>query len=479
MLLATVALGIGAGRAHAQPTRLAGWPQELAAGVSGGYLLSPMEGVAFADLDGDGKKELIASSGDRIWVYGPDGNAKAGWPQTVQGTAQAPPAVGDIDGDGKLEVVQIARGLRYSDPTFVHAFEADGTPVKGWPLRIPNLVFRTASLADLDGDGGLDVVLQIGHWPPGGMLEVYSGDGKPLSPWRFKLDALPIAPAAIADIDGDGALELAHATSATLTIRDQQGQPVLGTPLPAPDKQVFTGGLLLADISSSDAGLELIYLTKEDTQNPLGKAWLHVRTAAGAELSGFPVLLGADIADVGVPSAGDIAGDGVMVIAVPLRDKGVALIDATGKALAASPIGVSGEEVNASVALADLDGDGDLELVFDRNRWDPNNNNAGWLDAFHHDGTAVANFPLIVAGSTFFNGPTLADIDGDGTLEIGVLTSVNANPPRAFVELWTVAGSKASTPGFFAYGSGARRAGCLGCAAASTKTYAGDGPLPD
>jgi hypothetical protein len=73
----------------------------------------------------------------------------------------------------------------------------------------------------------------------------------------------------------------------------------------------------------------------------------------------------------------------------------------------------------SSPALGDIDGDGDLEIV------------VGGLDgtetlhAFHHDGSAVENFPVLLnhPGSSFNinSSPVICDIDGDtSTVEIVV-----------------------------------------------------------
>jgi hypothetical protein len=87
--------------------------------ASGDWLASypiPIEGwqiptaPAVADVDGDGKAEVIAgSSGDVLHAYREDGSEPAGWPKDTGGWLLASPAVGDVDGDGKLEVVAVTR----------------------------------------------------------------------------------------------------------------------------------------------------------------------------------------------------------------------------------------------------------------------------------------------------------------------------------------------------------------------------------
>jgi hypothetical protein len=61
---------------------------------------------AVADVDGDGKAEVVeGTSGYRLHAFREDGSEPDGWPKETGGWLLATPAVGDIDGDGRLEVV--------------------------------------------------------------------------------------------------------------------------------------------------------------------------------------------------------------------------------------------------------------------------------------------------------------------------------------------------------------------------------------
>jgi hypothetical protein len=65
---------------------------------------------AMADVDGDGKNEVISGSGVYLMTaFRADGSQPAGWPKNTGGWMAATPALGDLDGDGYLDVVSVTR----------------------------------------------------------------------------------------------------------------------------------------------------------------------------------------------------------------------------------------------------------------------------------------------------------------------------------------------------------------------------------
>ncbi|MCZ7584051.1 MAG: redoxin family protein [Deltaproteobacteria bacterium] len=64
-----------------------------------------ISGHAVADINGDGLPEIISGSGGHyVHAYNIDGHEPTGWPKFTGGWIAATPAVGDMDGDGYLEV---------------------------------------------------------------------------------------------------------------------------------------------------------------------------------------------------------------------------------------------------------------------------------------------------------------------------------------------------------------------------------------
>jgi hypothetical protein len=70
------------------------------------FLSSP----ALGDVDGDGRADVVQGSGAYLLrAYRADGTTPAGWPKFTHGWLLASPALGDVDGDGKTEVVAVTR----------------------------------------------------------------------------------------------------------------------------------------------------------------------------------------------------------------------------------------------------------------------------------------------------------------------------------------------------------------------------------
>ena len=162
-------------------------------------------GPSVGDLDGDGVPDFAIGSYDgKVRAFKRDG--KELWTAAPgERYIMAPTVMADVDGDGKSEV--IAAGDRVS------AIRADGTTLWSVEFDKPGMhwsVTRGVSVADLDGDGGPDLAAMNGR----GLFKVLRGrDGATL----YELDVSTLATGKvqaashlpiIADFDGDGKLDV-------------------------------------------------------------------------------------------------------------------------------------------------------------------------------------------------------------------------------------------------------------------------------
>jgi outer membrane protein assembly factor BamB len=157
-------------------------------------------GGSFADIDEDGAPEIAIGCYDRnVYVL----NAEDGslcWDYTAPYYIGAPTSLADLDGDGHLELV-LASHDRVRVLSHTGSIE--------WGFNAGGSVFRGAAIADVDGD----TVPDVAFGSAGGVLRVLRGSDKQVV-WDYDLQAhygrtydMDHAPV-IADFDLDGELDI-------------------------------------------------------------------------------------------------------------------------------------------------------------------------------------------------------------------------------------------------------------------------------
>ena len=135
---------------NANGSRCSGWPVYVTSTV--GY-----SAPSLGNLDGDAALEVVfGSDHDTLLAYNGDGTKLPGWPARVEGKVRGAAVIADIDGDAAYEVIAGTDGVN------VYAFNNNGTPANGWPLTF-GTIGVTPAVGDIDGNNKLDIIVADGN----------------------------------------------------------------------------------------------------------------------------------------------------------------------------------------------------------------------------------------------------------------------------------------------------------------------------
>lgn len=379
--------------------------------TSGGFMpYGEFRDVVVRDLNGDGRGDVIAGGNGQVhvWITAADGSAatRSIWLASGSGSDLA---AGDFDGDGNVDV--LAGGLL---PGFLIG-EGPGSAVSllrgtgGGALHAmrANLVsdghhLNGVALSDITGDGELDIVGATAF----DRLVVLAGagDGTFAAPVTTPLTTTATAPPLIADYDSDGKADV---------VRLQDGNNWFevwlsnddGTFTSAGTVTTGTTGLAATGDFDGDGKGDLVrvaanrvYLRRGGGD---GTFVVPVETAVPPGTSLFTLTL--VTGDFNNDGRDDIAGDAFVLLG---QTSGVF-----------TRLMTSTFPVMAPALAADLNGDGELDMIRVENK----NTAQGllYVQLGNGDGTFGFGRSLhVYTQDAFGPGVAAADVDGDGNLDV-------------------------------------------------------------
>lgn len=338
---------------------MSNWPKYVAWNTENSNSNCWITSVVLSDIDGDNDMEIIASTTNNgaadpyisyiapnLYAWHTNGTLVNGdWPNQQTTTAiYGAIAVGDVSGDGKADVV-VGR-----DYLYLNVYSNNGLSLPGWPIRTfvnrndgdydteQRIEFSVNApiIADLEGDG-INEIIVAGHVKGPGHLNailnsgllVLEPDGTRKVGWESaalgsgilaQMD-LPWQQPVVADLNGDGKLEIVLATEDGWIRAYKADKTLLWAFNYTEGATLFAAEPVIGDING-DGNYEIVFGTyvpmiiESDKDGPVG---IWALNADGTVVSGFPLV----IPTPGIrsaPTLDDLDGDGDLEILVATRN---------------------------------------------------------------------------------------------------------------------------------------------------------------
>ena len=372
-----------------------------------------------ADFDGDGQLDVMAAEmhigGGRVLVYTNEGGTWTRHVLSSDGSHNA--RVVDLDGDGRSDIV----GKNFDGPKAVEAWintsspaSAAGSAQSRWTYANidddrgsyeGDTPYFGLAFGDLDGDDLTDIA--SGRY-------LYLNPGGPMTEGWSRVE-LPTDGDAmwVLDVGEDGALDVVA-----------QGLPSLYWFEPGADATTWTEHEVVTDITPNDHGNSQGYATAEIHDRPAlvmttGAGLIYVEVPADPTQTPWPTVQITDQPTTeDLLAVGDVDGDGCPDVVGSLDGHDLNWFanpcDGT-PGWTAHPLGSTRDWADRA-ELADLDGDGRLDLVVSDENGDPDGAGTFWFRAPADPTQPWQRSEVVTQAST--NAMSVADITGDAAPDI-------------------------------------------------------------
>ena len=402
-----------------------GNPFDTCIGMEIGTDADDTRALALGDLNNDGKLDLVVGNSGQInKLYLNDGEGdpfdtivgtEIG--MNTDGTHQTRTiALGDLNGDGLLDVMT---GYVYWDDNIIFLNDGEGDPfdtVTGQELRGASTKVESLALADIDGDGNLDWV--DGCWDD--ELEICFGDGRGGIATSFIIGTVDDTESiAVGDVNGDGTLDVVtgnfYGQMNRLYLNNGRREKPVITEATGTLIGIDTDTTYAVAVGDLDGDGDLDVVTGNSNQT--NKLYLNDGQGDPFDtVTGIPI--GTDTDDTRSIAVSDMNGDGMLDVVTGNYNQTnkLYLNDGQGDPFdtaAGIPIGTDTDDTR-SIAVSDLDGDGDLDVV----AGNYNQTNKLYLNDGQGDPFAAIDGKPVGTDTDRTLSIALGDLDGDGNIDV-------------------------------------------------------------
>ncbi len=391
-----------------------GFPIPLSGATSSSPTFSFFNGDTIPEIV-CGSNELVVVSGNGEELIDGDGDSRTHGVFSQSGFSNfwSPPSSADIDRDGVIDVCSAgwSNGMLY-------VFDGQSTPKPGFPVNVnvggssQPRTWSAPALVDVDGDSLMEIFINSGAHTYAYRLdgtEFVDGDNNPATTGVFAVlnagnnYATPV----ITDLDNNGIPEVIIASRDTkLYVKRLDGTNYPGFPVTYSGDMTATPAI--GDLDK-DGLPEIVFGTSDNK--------LHAININKVSPPGWPkgVNLNQDLDSS--PALGDLDGDGFLDVAICAGNGTVYVFKGqNGAILPGWPVIIydsSGLKISirSSPALANVDADPDIEVVF--------GGQDGNVYAYKINGQPALGFP-IKTDNVVEGGPLVWDLDADGLTEVCV-----------------------------------------------------------